>query len=39
MLGGIDYVDYLIKTQSDELVLSNKLYSDYIDVLNMLGIL
>lgn len=36
---GIDYVDYLIKTQSDELVLSNKLYSDYIDVLTMLGMM
>ena len=36
---GIDYVDYLIKTQSDELILSNKLYSDYIDVLSMLGMM
>lgn len=36
---GIDYVDYLIKTQSDELVLSNRLYSDYVDVLGMLGMM
>lgn len=34
---GIDYLDYLVMSQSDELIDNNKLYNNFIDVYSWLG--
>ena len=36
---GLDYFDYLISTQSDELIDNNKLSSDFLDLWDALGLL
>lgn len=36
---GLDYFDYMIKTQKDELIDDNKLASDFLDVYSYLGCL
>ena len=36
---GLDYFDYLISTQSDELIDNDKLASDFLDLWNALGLL
>lgn len=36
---GMDYFDYLISTQSDELIDNNKLSSDFLDLWDALGLL